>query len=299
MATSLFSGIIPALLTPFDDEEQLDTAPVGSLVDRLIEQGIGGLFACGSTGEWYALSSEERMRMAEATMEAVNGRTKVMVHVGSFATSHAIALARHAEKIGADAISVLPPIGRPVPTEAMWDHFREIGAACGLPLYLYHVPQAYGEQITPDAFADALDMIPTLAGVKFSSYCIKDLLNLKLKAEGRLNIISGCAEQLLSATVNGAEGSICTWYNIVPRLGVRIRECVAASDLAEAVRLQDLLVRFALALSANHLGCLKFLVAKRGIGVGRPRLPQPRLSSEALQSLWSELEPTGITEWLI
>ena len=294
-----FTGIIPALLTPFSADNELMLDPIPPLVDRLVGQGIGGLFVCGSTGEWYSMHAPERMQVVEIVMEAVAGRVPVMVHVGANDTRGAIALARHAEQHGADAISALPPAGRPLPSNAVWDHFRALGAACGLPLYLYHLPQIYGDIITLDAFLGAMDTIPTLAGVKFSSYYIRDLIALKLRSAGRLNIISGCAEQLLSATANGAEGSICTWYNVVPRLAIKILDCVRNSDIPGASKHQDILVRYAVSVSQNHLACVKFLVGKRGIDVGYPRQPAPRMTDEEFEALYPDVLATGIEEWFI
>ena len=101
-------------------------------------------------------------------------------------------------------------------------------------MYLYHLPQVYGDQITVDAFLAALDRMPTLAGAKFSSYRIDDLIELKVKAGDRLNVLSGCSEQLMSAVGAGADGSICTWYNLVPRLGKAIVAAMEANDVATA-----------------------------------------------------------------
>src|SRR3972149_2790000 len=99
-----FQGIIPALLTPFDKDDELDSKALRTLTGRLLEEGVDGLFVCGSTGEPWALTQEERMRIAEDVMEVAAGRTKVMIHVGAASTRFSVQLARHAEKAGADAI---------------------------------------------------------------------------------------------------------------------------------------------------------------------------------------------------
>jgi dihydrodipicolinate synthase/N-acetylneuraminate lyase len=128
--------------------------------------------------------------------------------VGASSTHAAVQLARHAEKAGAGAISALPPVGGSFSPPAIWGHFKAIGDATSLPFYLYHLPQLYGDVITVDTLVKAMDSIPTLAGAKFSSYRIDDLIKLKVLAGGRLNLLSSCGEQLLSAAVCGAEGSI-------------------------------------------------------------------------------------------
>ena len=295
-----FEGVIPALVTPFDRKtEEIDYAALAGITDRLIRQGIGGLFVCGSTGEWWAMNAEERMKVVETTLDAAAGRTKIMVHVGANSTREAIALARHAEKAGAQAISLLPPVGRPYPPAQVWEHFRAVGASCSLPLYLYHLPQVYGDLITIDTFVEAMDTMPTLRGAKFSSYRIDDLIHLKIKAQGRLNILSGCAEQLLSATVNGAEGSICSWYNFIPRLGNRIIELARQNRIAEASALQDSLVNFGMLCISNVMGNLKWLIAERGTDVGIPRRPLLPPTAEERAKLLPAIQKTGILEWAL
>ena len=292
-----FEGIIPAIVTPFDRNEEVDYAALGRATDRLVREGIGGLFACGSTGEWHVLSDGERMKVADKVIESAAGRTKVMVHVGASSTRSAIALARHAHKAGAQAVSVLPPIGRPYPPALIWEHFRAIGESTPLPLYLYHLPQLFGDLITIDKFIQAIDTMPTLSGAKFSSYRIDDMIHLKVKAQGRLNILSGCGEQLLSAVVNGAEGSICTWYNFLPRLGNRIIACAKTGELDEARKLQDLLVEFGALCIGYTLGNVKWLMTHRGLDVGIPRRPCMPPTAAEREKLLPLLTALGIFDW--
>ncbi len=294
-----FSGIIPALVTPFDDQDQVDGKIIESLIERLIQQGINGLFICGSTAEWWVLDAAERKRIAEIAIRTVNGRIPVMIHIGANATRDAIDLARHAEKIGADAISALPPLGRPYPSHAMWGHFQEIGASCGLPLYLYHLPQVYGELITVDRFVQACDEMPTLAGAKFSSYQINHLIELKVRVGDRLNIISGCSEQLMSTLGAGADGNICTWHNIIPRLGTAICERMAANDVEGARKLQHLLVMFGNGSCGNGIAVIKLLVSRQGFPCGPPRKPSPGFSPAEEAAYLARLPEVGIEPWFI
>ena len=294
-----FEGIIPALVTPFDKNEAVNYPAIAKLTDALVGQGVGGLFVCGSTGEWWALSDEERMKVAEASVEAAAGRIKIMVHAGANSTRSAIALARHAEKAGAQAISLLPPVGRPWSSAEVWAHFRAVADSTSLPLYLYHLPQVYGDLITVPKFIEAMETMPTLKGVKFSSYRIDDMIHLRLLAKGRLNILSGCGEQLLSAVVNGAEGSICSWYNFLPRLGNKIIELAKANRVEEARKLQDLFVGFGMSCISNVMGNLKFLLATRGFEVGQPRLPMLPPTEEQRQTMLKAVKQTGALEWSI
>jgi N-acetylneuraminate lyase len=294
-----FEGIIPALLTPFGKDDEVNYKALGQMVNRLIEQGVGGLFVCGSTAEWWALTVEERMKIVDRVMETVAGRTRVMVHVGSTATRFSVQLARHAKRAGAHAVSALPPVGGKYSNEQIWNHFQIIAQATDLPLYLYHLPQLYGELITVDKFIEATQTMPTLAGAKFSSYRIDDMIDLRIKAKGRLNIISGCGEQLLSATACGADGSICTWYNYIPRLGNKIIECVRNNDVAGARRCEEILVEFAMLVIGKHIGNMKWLITLRGIDVGVPRLPLTAPTEDEKRKLLPKIEATGIFDWCV
>jgi N-acetylneuraminate lyase len=294
-----FQGIIPAIVTPFDKQENVDHAALAMLTDRLIRGGVGGLFVCGTTGEWYSLSEEERMKVADTVVEAAAKRVPVMVHVGANATGSAIRLARHAHRAGVQAVSALPPLGRPYPPQFLWEHFRAIGDSTPLPFYLYHLPQVFGDLISLDKFIEAIDTIPTLKGVKFSAYRIDDMIHLKVRAAGRLNILSGCAEQLLSAVVNGAEGSICTWYNFFPRLGNKIVECAQKGDIQQAGKLQDLMVEIGMLCIGNTLGNIKMLMAHQGIDAGIPRRPALWPATEESQKLLKALDALGAFQWAL
>ena len=105
-------GVIPAMVTTFDENEEVDLSRGRALVKYLIEAGVDGLYITGSTGEGFLMTGEERKAFTEAVIDEVKGRIPVIVHVGDIGTKKSIDLAKHAEKAGADAISSVPQIGR-------------------------------------------------------------------------------------------------------------------------------------------------------------------------------------------
>lgn len=295
----LFEGIIPALATPFDDRDKLNLDSATKLVERLLAAGVGGLFVCGSTGEWNTLSLDERKRYAEHVTGVVAGRVKVMVHAGAYATKDAVALARHAEGIGADAISALPPQGSRYNTDEVWTYFQEIAGNVSLPLYLYHMPQVFGDQVTMAGVIEKLAVIPNLGGLKFSSYRIDDMVKLRQQVGDRLNILSGCGEQSLSAAVCGADGFICTWYNLVPRLFVKMVEAVEAKDLDTAREWYDKAMSVTMPILPHVLGGLKWLIGLRGIACGAPRKPRADIPQEARDRLTELFTAMGAFDWMV
>lgn len=294
-----FKGIIAPLITPFDSEERVDLDAIDRIVGRLRESGIDGLFVCGGTGEWWALTEEERIVIAERVMDSAEGQVPLMVHVGATTSGSAVRLARHAERIGAAAISALPPTGFAFSADDVWRHFRLIADACRLPLYLYHFPQIYGDAIGIDRFIEEAATIPNLAGVKFSSYQIDDLVHLQNQTDGRLNILSGCAEQLLSGMICGAAGSICTWYNLFPRLAAHLLEQLGDGDLDGARQSQKIIVFLAKSCQAKHLAICKALLTLRGIDAGVPRHPIPRVESGEAEEIANEFKTRGYWDWFL
>ena len=162
------SGYAPALPTPFDDNGDVDGEAFERLCDLQITCGATALVVCGTTGEASTLTSEEQGELIRIAVAVSRGRVPVIAGAGSNATDHAIALAKDAEAIGADAVlSVVPYYNKPT-QEGLYAHFREIAASTGLPVILYDVPSR-----TACALADAtiarLAELPRIIGLKDAS----------------------------------------------------------------------------------------------------------------------------------
>jgi len=183
----LFSGVIPALLTPHTESGELDTASIAPLVEYLIESGVNGFYVCGSTGEGMSMSVDERKQMLEGVMVACGGRVPVMVMVGACPIKDAVALAQHAHGLGVDAISSVAPgaytaLGlsdEPAPPtfDVSIAYFTAVGAATPLPFYPYWLSSI--GSLDPRAFLEAMRPVPTFAGqcpctpldIRFNSLC--------------------------------------------------------------------------------------------------------------------------------
>jgi N-acetylneuraminate lyase len=179
----LFSGVIPALLTPHTESGELDTASIAPLVEYLIESGVNGFYVCGSTGEGMSMSVDERKRMLEGVMVACGGRVPVMVMVGACPIKDAVALAQHAHGLGVDAISTVAPgaytaLGlsdeAPPTFDASIAYFTAVGAATPLPFYPYWLSSI--GSLDPRAFLEAMRPVPTFAG-QLPLHSILSILN--------------------------------------------------------------------------------------------------------------------------
>ena len=201
-------GLIAAAFTPFHEDGSLNLQLVPALVDKLHKDGLRGIFVCGSNGEGPNMTTEERMQVAEAFVKAANGRLLVIVHVGHSSIAESRILAAHAAEIGADAFSSVAAFYfKPVSVQNLVDCMVEIaGAAPDLPFYYYHIPHLTGVNMDMIEFLrSAGDLIPNLAGIKYTSSAIHEYQACLNFEEGRFDILYGLDELLLPALSVGAK----------------------------------------------------------------------------------------------
>ncbi len=282
----MFTGVMPALLTPFTPDDRVDTNALVKLVTFLLDGGVHGFYVCGATGEGITMTEEERQLVAQTVVKTVGGRVPVIIHVGSPSTLACQRLARHAESVGASAVASVPPFFYPVGNQGVEEHYRQIAAATKLPLYVYNLPGATGVNVGADIirrlFADGV-----IAGVKYTS---PDLLGFRDIIEGcgsKINLFCGPDEMLLPFLVMGAHGGIGSTYNPMPRIYARLFKAWQAGDLKTAQELQYFIDRYILALfKYGVMPSVKATMGFLGVEVGecrRPFLPMPADKKAALR----------------
>lgn len=299
------TGIVPAVFTPMHPDGSLNLEMVTPIVEHLIRDGVSAVYVCGSTGEGPSLTVEERYAVAEAYTRAVAGRIPVIVQVGHNSLQQAKRLAEHARKIGADAISAVPPTFFKVDSlDILIGCMGEITAgAPDLPFYYYHIPRLTQTKISMvDFLKHASERLPSLCGVKYSNFTIFELQACTALEGGRYNMLFGSDEMLLSGLVGGAQGAVGSTYNFATPLYNKIISTYQAGDITEASRLQGLAVRMIQPINhhagtAGNAPALKAMMKIIGLDCGPLRLPQDSLTPEAIDSLRVELEMIGFFEW--
>jgi N-acetylneuraminate lyase len=292
----MIRGILPALITPMDDDgTAVNYASLTRLVEQQIQRGVSGFFVCGGSGEGLLLSPDERRRVLAAVIEAASGRARVIAHIGAVDTATAVRLAGEAASVGADAISAVPPIYFRVDDDALVEHYRMIGEAAGeTPLYPYQIPSATGVDINA-RIVERLLAIPSLAGIKYSSYNLFDMRNIIELGQGRLSVLSGFDEVCLAALSMGAHGAIGSTYNVMPATFSALYQAMEAGNLEEARELQFRANRVIKALlSVPLIAGLKQLLSAQGIPCGAPRRPQRPLTPAERERLRAEVEAAGL-----
>lgn len=292
-----FAGINPAMFTPLtDDGEAVAPERLRRLVRFLLEQGVSGLFVCGSTGEGVLLSPAEREQVAEITLAEVAGQVPVMVHVGAAATRDSVRLARHAAAHGAAAVSSVPPFPFPLSTACALEHWRRIGAATDLPLWIYYLPLASSFRLGA-ADLEALFALPNLVGMKFTDTDLYVMRNLIEWSGGRLRVLSGPDQLCLPAQVMGATGAIGSTYNWLAPLFVKLYRAYHDGDLATAQRCQyqaNALIRVIhrYELIAGQKAIMEYL----GVPCGPTRHPIVPVSEEARREIYVALDREGLRD---
>ena len=289
-------GIFPALCTAFDERGNFDPARHTVLVERLIGQGVHGLFAAGTTGEFPSLSAPERERLLETVISAARGRVPVIVHVGSFDPREATRLARHAVAAGAAGVSAIPPIYYRLRDEEVLSHYRAVArAAEPLPFYVYHIPDLTRVPATRPLLEGLLG-IPNFAGLKWSDPDLHGLGRAVELLGDRADILAGKDETLLPALCMGARGAIGSTYNFIAPWFVGVWDAFGKGDLAAARSLQARANRVIEVGLKWDPGPPSWKAGAHWVGTdcGDPRPPLRRFAPGELRALEKDLEASGV-----
>ena len=295
-------GLVPATFTPMKPDGSLNLDLVKPMVDLLVNEDIGGLYVCGSTGEGPSLTREERMAVAESFIAAAAGRVPVIVQVGHNSLAEAQMLAQHAQDAGADAISAVPPsYFKPFSLENLIDIMHEIMVgAPDLPFYYYHIPRLTAVHLDMVRFLElSHDRLPNLRGVKYSTFTVYELQDCLAVDDGYFNMLFGSDEMLLSGLIVGAHGAVGSTYNFAAPLYNRVIAALARNANAEAQHYQGLSAKMVRHMFRHGQGNapLKMMMKFIGFDCGPTRLPQVNMTAAEEANLKQDLESIGFFDW--
>ncbi|HWV70761.1 MAG TPA: dihydrodipicolinate synthase family protein [Pseudosphingobacterium sp.] len=295
-------GLIAATFSTFDSEGNLDLTHIPYLVDKLYNDGLKGVFVCGTNGEGPNLTLAERMQVAEAYVQAAKNKLKVFVHVGHSSIAEARVLATHAAQIGADAISAVAAFYfKPLDTENLVRSIAKIAAAApSLPFYYYHIPALTGVGMDMVKFLELAEkQIPNLAGIKYTASTLHEYQACLNYKGGKYDILFGYDEMLLSALVLGAKGAVGSTYNFAAPLYLKVMEFYANNKPEEARELQYRLVQMVRAfVKYPPIPAQKAIMQLLGADLGPCRLPLEALSENQRRMLENELKEDGFFDLL-
>ena len=228
-------GSIPPLITPFTGGA-VDYQAYAQLVERQIADGSHGILVNGTSAEPSTLTLEERNRLVDVAIEAAGGRRPVVAATGSQSHEETLALTRHAERAGADALLIVTPYYIRPPQRGLVDYYIDLGRQCGLPLMIYHIPGRTAVPVTLDTLQRIAEATPHFVGIK---HAVNDLslVSDMLDCFGpEFRIFVGLEELSFPMLCLGASGMMNAVGNVAPGEVAALYEAVAAGDLAAGRR---------------------------------------------------------------
>lgn len=233
-------GPMPAITTPFNATGAIDDDAFSANIERLIVDGATGIISGGCTGEFWALSHDERIRLTPAAREAVGGRVPLIVATGAVSTEETIALTKAAERDGADGVLVLPSYFIKLSDAEIIAHISAVCGASGLPVMLYNIPGNSGNNLSP-ALVSQLADIDTVVAVKESSGDWNRFYDTFLAVRDRLRVFCGPSSLFgVPAVQLGADGTIDCFPNLWSPGGLELYFAPARGDMATARQVQEM-----------------------------------------------------------
>ncbi len=289
--TTTFRGIYPALVTPMTEREEVDLPKLEALVEYLIGAGVQGLIPLGSTGEFYALSPQERRDVLATVVRTTAGRVPVVAGVNAAATREVVQYAREAEALGANGVMVAPPYySLPRPDELL-EHFRAVDAAIGIPIMLYNFPARTGVDLRPE-FVERLAELKNVRYIKDSTGETWRISEIIQRCGDRMQVFVGGDTVAFEGLVLGSAGWVAAIANVCAAEHVRLYRLLECKDIAAARDyFYHLLPLFSL---FEHSGKFtQFVKASCGLAgrdAGPPRRPLLPPNADELESIREALE---------
>ncbi|KPB12304.1 dihydrodipicolinate synthase family protein [Pseudomonas savastanoi pv. fraxini] len=280
-----FRGIIPALVTPFTADQQLDEQALRNLIENLLNAGVHGLFVLGTNGEFFTLSESEKLKIARITVEAVAGRVPVVVGTGAFATHEVIEMNKKMIDVGADALSIITPYFNAISQSELIKHYTAIADAAELPLMMYNIPAKTGMSIGIGAVA-TLSQHPQIKGIKDSAGNFDALVQMMQYRSDDFAVFAGTDSLIYWNLLAGGDGAIAATANAVPEVVMSIWNNFQSGNHEAARAAQEALrpLRDAFALGTMPV-VLKTATQLLNVPVGPCRAPVQPLDAAALEKL--------------
>ena len=294
MRTPVFTGTCTAIVTPFDQNGNINYDVFGKLIDDQIAGGVDAICVCGTTGESATMSIREHIAAVEFCVERVDHRVKVIAGAGSNDTSAAVYLSQHAQDSGADALLHVTPYYNKASQAGLIKHYEYIADRVDLPIILYNVPSRTGVSFTAETYK-VLSENPKINGVKEASGNFSLLAHTRFLCGDDFYIWSGNDDQVVPMMSLGAKGVISVASNIVPEVMVKMSHLCLEGDFQAASQLQIEYMDFidALFIEVNPIP-VKTAMNLMGMEAGPLRLPLCEMSEAHLEALKSAMRRMGL-----
>jgi 4-hydroxy-tetrahydrodipicolinate synthase len=289
----MFSGSMPALVTPFQNGE-LDIETLKKLVEWHVGEGSNGLVPVGTTGESPTLTHAEHEMVVEAVVKAAAGRIPVIAGAGSNNTLESIRLAQHAARVGADGILVVTPYYNKPTQRGLIAHYTAVHDCCELPIIIYNIPPRSVVDMTPVTMGE-LAKLPRIVGVKDATGDLARVSAQRITCGRDFIQLSGEDGTAHGFNAQGGVGCISVTANVAPRLSAQLQAACAAGDFAKALEIQDKLMPLHHAIFTEPgLVGVKYAMSRLGLCSEEVRLPLTGLMDSTRALIDAGLKHAGL-----
>ncbi len=270
----MLNGIITAMVTPFESSGNIDIKTTEILIEKLIANGVQGIFVLGTNGEFHVIENDMKIKFAKKVVEIVAKRVPVYAGAGGNSTDEVIKLGKHMIAVGVDALSVITPYFVSLKENELYNHYKMIAENLAIPIVLYNIPKNTGINLSFE-LVSKLSKISNIIGIKDSSGDINNIAGyIDNTSRDEFSVLSGSDSLILKALKIGATGAISATSNLLTTNNVEIYKQFIAGNLDKAEQWQQSLEEFRRILKyASIPSVLKQSLSLSGIEVGVPRLP--------------------------
>lgn len=270
----MLNGIITAMVTPFESSGNIDIKATEILIEKLIANGVQGIFVLGTNGEFHVIENDMKIKFAKKVVEIVAKRVPVYAGAGGNSTDEVIKLGKQMIAVGVDALSVITPYFVSLKENELYNHYKMIAENLAIPIVLYNIPKNTGINLSFEQVSK-LSKISNIIGIKDSSGDINNIAGyIDNTSRNEFSVLSGSDSLILKALKIGATGAISATSNLLTTNNVEIYKQFIAGNLDKAEQWQQSLEEFRRILKyASIPSVLKQSLSLSGIEVGVPRLP--------------------------
>lgn len=287
-------GIIAAMVTPMDRQGQISVSSLRRLTNYLIDGGVHGLCPVGSSGEAYALTSEERRIVIETVVDETRGRVPIYAGTGAITTRETITLTKMAESAGVQAVLVLTPHFVSPTEQELLEHYTTVAKSTSLPVLLYNNPEKTGCRMSP-SLVEKLSRVDNIVGIKDSSGDMTLTAEFIRRTSSDFAVLAGRDTLIYGTLCYGGRGSIASTATVAPRLVTEIYNAFVAGDFKRSLEAQFRLTPLRIAFNLGTFPVVaKEALNMLGVDVGPPRAPISQLSEEKRRELRQVLVNIGL-----
>jgi 4-hydroxy-tetrahydrodipicolinate synthase len=291
-----FGRLITAMITPFNEDGEINWVEVDRLVEKLIKDGSDSILVSGTTGEAPTLSNEEKIELFKRVKEVAKGRAKVIAGSTNYCTKESIELTKEAEKVGVDGILATAPYYNRPPQDGLYKHFGSIANSTSLPIIIYNIPSRTAVNILPETLYKIAKDFPNVIGVKEASGDLNQMSEIRRLLPRPFLLYSGDDSMTLPLLSVGGDGVISVASHIVGREIKEMIDAYFSGDVEKATQIHLRLFPIfrALFLTTNPIP-LKSALNLLGYKVGNCRLPLPPIDEKNKQELIKRLKEFGFS----